>query len=143
MRLAYYDKFNKEVEFDIKPVMPEMKLWKTQCRIICIGEINGKQVHIDIPEGSETDGASIPVVLRPIVGGVWGKYGPGAVTHDDLYKGAGIHGFTRNECDLIFYGLMDYLGCSWLRKRTIYAGLYVGGWVAWNRYKNENIKKIA
>lgn len=133
--LLFIDENGVRTKFDIQPVMPDMEFWKTECDILYFGEISAHVVT-----GFETDGASIPVALRPLVGGPWGKHGPAAVVHDKLYK---HNGCTRKQADDAMLDIMEILGVGWIRRQAIHKGLRIGGWVAWGEYRREPVKDVA
>ena len=86
---------------------------------------------IKVPTGLKTDLGSIPAALQ------WlfptdGKAVLGYVLHDYLYK-TGL--YTRNECDDILEEAMKLLDVSYWKRRSVRAGLKVGGWVAWNNHR--------
>jgi len=126
--IFYTDEKGFPTEFDIKPVMPEMKFWKTQCNIHYIAD----KFRVIVPIGFETDGASIPEFLQPIVGGMWGPYGPAAIVHDYGYK---YNKHKRKVWDGAMFIIMTLLGVDWLTKRKIYWGIRAGGWYTWNKYR--------
>lgn len=89
---------------------------------------------ITIPEGFETDFASVPQILWSVIP-PWGKYGKAAVLHDYLYK-SGI--FERGRCDDIFLEAMEVLDVSWIKRKIIYRGVRMGGWIAWNSHRKND-----
>lgn len=94
--------------------------------------------------GFDTDGASIPSVVRPLIN-------PGSqlrfasLPHDVAYWyqavscEPGARKLLREEADLIILEAMEACGCSWFLRKTVYSQLRLWGWVAWNA----NIKKRA
>lgn len=105
--------------------------------------------------GLITDFASIPWLLRPIVGAAWGWYGKAAVGHDDLYK---TQKFTRKQSDDCLLRMMRallmvdlYLNAfarffQLTYRRTqmyeIYSGVRIGGWYAWNQHAKQNAMEV-
>lgn len=90
---------------------------------------------IRIPKGFLCDLASIPRIFRPILS-VNGDHREAAILHDWLYykKGhAALSIFTREECDKLFLEAMLESGVSKAKSYLMFAGVRVGGWVAWNR----------
>lgn len=76
----------------------------------------GSGLLIEVPSGFETDGASIPLVLRPVLA-VWGTYGRAAAVHDFGYRclrSGSPHGEmpTRQAVDAEFYAAMLACGTS-------------------------------
>jgi hypothetical protein len=91
---------------------------------------------ISVPSGFVTDFASVPRLFWRLLP-PWGPYSPAALVHDKLYqKGKiGQRVIDRFEADWIFLELLcDLKVASWQRA-LLYAGVRVGGWVAWNRYR--------
>lgn len=86
---------------------------------------------IKVPAGLKTDFASVPQIFWNILP-PWGKYGKAAVLHDWLYAN---QEFTRSFCDDILFESMVALGCGWWVSHTIWSGVRIGGWVAWNGHK--------
>lgn len=81
---------------------------------------------IIVPVGFETDYASVPR-------GLWnlfppnGKYAPGAVVHDYLYRRTLL---DRKVCDQILMEAMQVLGVSWLTRHLIYRAVRLFGGAA-------------
>lgn len=98
-------------------------------------------------EGMVTDLASIPLIIRWLVPKV-GKDAQGAVVHDQVYR----DGFmlirigavekhvpvSRSMADGIYWQAMKALKVQRWRREAIYRGLQIGGWVVWNKYREEN-----
>lgn len=86
---------------------------------------------VDVPQGFESDFASVPRLLWPIFP-PWGTYGPAAHGHDWLYWSQGQAGkMTKVQCDRMFLEMMATSGV-WLPKRTIlYEAVRRFGQFAW------------
>ncbi len=95
---------------------------------------------ITVPGDSKfyTDFASIPRFLWPI----WppfGDYEAAAVLHDFLYYSGTT---TREEADKVFRDVMIWLNkqdgydISGFTRWSLYRGVRMGGWVAWNNYRD-------
>jgi hypothetical protein len=82
-----------------------------------------------IPEGFISDFASVPRFFWRILP-PWGRYAPAAVAHDYLYANGLI--CSRKEADLIFLKLMENLGVSWWKRKTMYQAVRMFGGNAWN-----------
>ncbi len=95
-------------------------------------EGSGKKIHI--PEGFKTDFASVPRIFWSYIP-PWGKYGPASVLHDFLYM---RQLYSRGKSDKIFLEAMKVLKVSWIKRRLIYGGVRMGGWVAWRSHKKRN-----
>ena len=84
-----------------------------------------------VPEGFESDGASVPRFL-------WGSVSPqihpstlrGAVAHDFLCRTT-PDGWTRKEADELFYDLIREDGLSWWKAQKAYWGVRLFGGGAW------------
>ena len=100
-----------------------------------------KNYHIIVPAGFETDYASIPRILWPILS-PWGNYREAAVVHDYLYQNIGkiktptsFVCYNRKACDKIFLLAMLLSNVSTIKAKTLYHGVRLGGWKTWNNYK--------
>jgi len=94
---------------------------------------------ITVPVGFITDFASIPTLLRSFINPV-GRIRPAALVHDYIYSKTGIlhdRTLTRKECDKEFLKIMKVVKMNWFKSRLAYRGVRIGGWVGWNRRKNE------
>ena len=89
---------------------------------------------IIVPEGFETNLASVPAIFWPILPRD-GDYAPAAIVHDWLYGCHELDGrpCTRAEADGVMLEAMEALGVGWLRRWTLYAAVRVGAWWAWWR----------
>lgn len=109
----------------------------------------GSTERVIIPTGFITDFASIPRVLWNILPPT-GRYGKAAVIHDWLYqkqiitvlwpevgKAVGARLVDRAEADHILLEGMQALEVGWLTRSTIYSGVRTGGWVTWDKYRNQ------
>lgn len=87
---------------------------------------------IEIPAGEETDFASIPRFLWPILPPT-GSYTRAAVVHDKLYSDhrKGLGHYSRAYADSILLEAMKDCECGKLVRWTIWFGVRLGGWVAW------------
>jgi hypothetical protein len=96
-------------------------------------------LNIVAPKGLITDYGSIPKILHNIISPT-GKATYGYVIHDLLYQ-TGM--FERSKCDAILDEAMKVLNVGWFTRKTVMAGLKVGGWVAYNNYrKREQNEKL-
>ena len=86
-----------------------------------------------VPRGFVTDFASVPRL--PFV--FWlagGKATKAAVVHDFLYRKSGV---TRADADAVFAEAMKATGQAAWRRGLMWAGLRLGGWVAYKNAENE------
>lgn len=91
--------------------------------------VEGRET-IKVPEGFETDLASVPRV--PVVYLAVGNIGhKAAVLHDWLYA---TNYFDRAKCDLLFYHALRESGIGYLNAQAMYLGVRVGGSGAYNFY---------
>lgn len=93
-----------------------------------------------VPRGAKTDGASIPRLLWPIIGGPFeGKFRTAAVIHD-YYCDVRIRPWR--SVHRMFYEAMRTSGVEELQAKTIYAGVVYAG-PRWSETTiiNENLKR--
>ena len=91
------------------------------CNYLCrSGEL------ITIPAGTTTDGASTPQAVWNVLP-PFGAYWKAAVLHDYLYR---VTKRPKHECDDLLKEAMESLGVDEPEILTIYAGVVVGGEVA-------------
>jgi len=85
-----------------------------------------------IPEGFDSDGASIPQLAWRLVGHPFDmRYLLQAVFHDWLYR---FQPLSRKVSDKVLY--TDTKGrLCWFRRLCIYIALRAFGWIAWNNHK--------
>jgi hypothetical protein len=83
---------------------------------------------IEVPQGFETDFASVPRFFWRIVP-PWGRYSPAAVVHDYLYQSGTLE---RYEADRVFLTLMQRLGVSAWKRNVMYEAVRLFGGSAWN-----------
>lgn len=90
-----------------------------------------------VPEGFETDFASVPRLLRWLYA-PFGKYTQASILHDYFYSGKGVK--TRKEADKLFYEA----GCSsFMRKIGMYPMYFAVRYFAWYAYTSPSGKKGA
>ncbi len=82
---------------------------------------------ITVDEGFQTDFASVPLLLSPIVAR-WGRHGKAAVVHDFLYWDQGRN---KKQSDEIFREAMGVLGVAGWRKFLIYQAVKWFGGGSW------------
>lgn len=103
-----------------------------------------KNLTVTCPKGMRTDLASIPRAMRWLFKG-HNKYTYGAIPHDFLYSSLGrfegeeglLHTFSRKQCDRVLYEACLDAGVPKWKAWSIYSGVRVGGWAAWNSCKNK------
>ncbi len=97
---------------------------------------DGELIDI-VPEGVETDGASIPRCLWWLIGTPEEEYFEESVYHDYLtnYPEENSH-VTRREADQMFFDHLKAIPRKKLPRWKVYAmwlGVRLGGWKSWNR----------
>lgn len=85
-----------------------------------------------IPKNFETDLASIPKIIWPIVSPAHSSLMRPAIIHDWFYRKNCK--FSRFQTDLIFYYMLKNDGISEFSATTMYAAVRIFGW----NYYNEN-----
>lgn len=91
-------------------------------------------VQVYIPEGFKTDLGSIPQLLQ----GIFPKDGKAMfayILHDYLYY-TGI--YSQFECDSMLDEAMKSLKVNWMTRKSVRAGLALGGWVAYNNHRKRS-----
>ncbi len=102
-----------------------------------ISKKNGGGTSTVLP-GFITDCASIPWLVRPLIGPKTGKYAPAAVDHDWLFQHPedGVEeARTRRQVDQVFLEGLQDVGVGWWRRSTMYCAVRVGGGGAWSGYR--------
>ncbi|MBX3747302.1 MAG: DUF1353 domain-containing protein [Verrucomicrobiae bacterium] len=112
--------------------------------------LGDRDLRIIVPRGTISDGASVPRVLWTITGITPdGLHRPAALVHDWFYRHRGevmvgrrwagcshweslVTHWTRDESDRLFARLLRESGVSKPRRRLMYLGVRVGGWMAWH-----------
>lgn len=90
-----------------------------------------------VPENFRSDGASMPRLFWRLIGHPFQmQYLREAILHDWLYR---TQPCSRALADRIFYELLAGKVKPW-RRRLIYLGLRLGGWIAWRQNRKELIK---
>jgi hypothetical protein len=85
---------------------------------------------LEIDSGFDTDGASIPWLLRPLIGQPFDpNFIAPALAHDALYR---AHLCTRSQADAELRELMQLNGpVASAKNWRFWCGVRVGGWVPW------------
>lgn len=98
------------------------------CKNFCVNY--RRAVHV-VPAGFVTDFASVPRFLWSIFP-PHGRYSPAAVFHDWLYQYGPL---TRAGADKAFLESMAALKVPLWQRLAMYAGVRLGGGVAWEKYR--------
>ena len=102
-----------------------------------------KDFPILIPAGFRTDGASIPLMLRPFFER-YGKNTKAAVIHDFLYSKFNDTGINRELADKIFLFILKENGVSYRVRKVMYKAVRMFGEVFWEKkLRNEGYKNQA
>jgi len=106
----------------------------------------GSPLLVRCEAGMKTDLASVPLAVRWLVPKV-GRDAQASAVHDRTYRdGMAIVRIGEREqmvpiargvADSLYHEAMVALGVGWWRRKAIYSGLKVGGWAAWNRYREK------
>ena len=91
-----------------------------------------KDFPILIPAGFRTDGASIPLMLRPFFER-YGKNTEAAVIHDFLYSKFNDTGINRELADKIFLFILKETGVSYSVRKVMYKAVRMFGEVFWEK----------
>jgi len=83
-----------------------------------------------VPAGFCTDFASIPRPLQGFLDAV-NDVAPAAVIHDFLYTSQMFE--DRANADGVFFDALRANGVGWMRARTLWAGVRLGGWIKWGK----------
>jgi len=101
--------------------------------------VNKKEFFV--PASFETDLASIPKIVWPIMGPAHSKLINPAIIHDWLYRKT--CDFSRFQADLIFYSMLKSNGVSELRASIMYYAVRIFGWNYYNEdYCEEEYKDL-
>lgn len=89
---------------------------------------DGGGIAVIVPQGCQTDFASIPRILWPIFP-PWGKYTRAAILHDYLYSSSGK--CSRFLADALFRDAMRELGVPVWKRVVMYYAVRLFGHLAW------------
>jgi len=110
-------------------------VWIVTKRLVYASKFSG---YITIPEGFETDFASVPRL--PIVYRAWGdRAHREAVLHDYLYRVGSVPMLSRALCDDIFLESMESRCVKWKIRKPMYYGVRLFGWSAYRKRSVEDI----
>jgi hypothetical protein len=120
----------------------------------------GEELRLTVPEGFESDGASVPRLLWSLTGIERdGVHRAAALLHDFLYKHAGEipygaqmiligeewspygSGWTRKDADKLFARVLRESGVGKVRRRLMYLGVRLGGWRPWGKVQREMLQR--
>lgn len=132
------------------PIPGSGRIYRLVEKYVCYWNEKGKVYRLEIPEGYECDGASVPRILWSISDltpdGV--VRGP-ATIHDRIYENKGrvaglsvlengnwsnsIRVFTRKEADQLFRVYMKAAGVNKTTRRRAYWAVRIFGYFAWKK----------
>ena len=99
--------------------------------------VGGWDAVVHVMPGFKTDGASIPRLLWPIFGS---PYDPdiiaAAIGHDAMYRGRIV---PRRDADNAFRDMMEANGIPARKRRRIWLGVRLFGWITWLRHTPESV----
>ena len=102
-----------------------------------------KDFPIIVPKGFRTDGASIPLVLRPFFER-YGKNTEAAVIHDFLYSKFNDTGINRELADQIFLFILKENVVYYSVRKVMYKAVRMFGEIFWEKkLRNEGYKNQA
>lgn len=89
--------------------------------------------QIVVPAGFIWDGGSVPRLFWNLVD-PWGAASKAYLLHDWLYS---TQDRSRLVSDAILMEAMEVLGVAFWKRKVIYRGVRLGGWVAWGQHKKQ------
>lgn len=108
----------------------------------------GEEWSIFIPAGFQYDGISNPRFFWMVTGITPDGLGrAAALVHDWIYRHAGalpkgsflkdgrncVDAWSREQTDKLFANMLDRAGVSKFRRRLMYLGVRIGGWMFWRK----------
>ena len=116
-------------ELDVKEI--DEGTWELQAPLVYQSDFLNRTIMV--PAGFKTDFASVPRV--PLVYLAYGdRAHREAVVHDFLYD---YGKYPRSWCDHVFYEAMGSRGKPLFVRAGMWAGVRLGGWVAWNEHRRQ------
>lgn len=105
----------------------------------------GEKDRFVVPKGFRTDFTSTPWFLRWFIPRT-GKYTKAAVVHDFFYRvrpvveiGGILEKISQRDADGIMKRIAKELGTIWIRRKAIYRGLRMFGWLTWNKLRRQEM----
>lgn len=91
-------------------------------------------VTVTVPKGYTTDFASIPDLFKWYVNNDDWRIVRPACCHDYMYETHQVVGgfISRKQADDLFYEMLRVEGMGWLKARLMWAGVRIGGFIAWD-----------
>lgn len=108
----------------------------------CVGAADSN-IIIDVPAGFITDFGSVPKAVWNLIPPVGGPCDKAYVIHDMLYQYPYVqwtepveaHLISRGYADSVLNEAMQVLNVGRLLRWSVYTGVRVGGWKAWDGYR--------
>ena len=99
--------------------------------------VGGWDVVVHVMPGFRTDGASIPRLLWRVFGSPYDPdIFPAAIAHDALYRGEIV---PREDADCNFLVMMAVSGVPKIKRRLVWLGVRLFGWITWLRHTPEGV----
>jgi len=115
-------------ELDAKLIKDD-RIWKLDSPLIYESDILGL---IEVPEGFETDLASVPRV--PFVYMMWGgKAHREGVLHDYLFRIDSVPLASYSQANKVFFEAMTVRGKPDYVRYPMWWGVVLGGWIAYHK----------
>lgn len=116
-RVGPIDRFPRPLQTELQP---DRKTWRLLAPFSYLDPDHGL---IEVPEGFETDFASVP--RWPLTFALLGQYGhAAAVVHDWLYRNGSL---LRKDADRVFLNALRSSGIARWRAYLMFAGVRIGG----------------
>ncbi|MDB5906519.1 MAG: hypothetical protein JWP34_633 [Massilia sp.] len=101
---------------------------RNMCLLEAFWYVDPRGRRWNAPQGSVTNGASIPRTLWSSIGSPFtGNYRRASIIHDVAIRTAGI---VRAEADAMFYFACLAGGCMLMESKLLYAGVRIGSWTS-------------
>lgn len=125
--------FDFITKLDVTPVDGSTDYWTLNNDLLLY--IDGPY-YVIVPEGFDTDFASVPRLLWTIIP-KWGTYGKAAVVHDFMYRHKQL---PRDKADLIFHDCMIYNGVPAWKAKLMYLAVRAFGGFSYGKIVTPGLK---
>ena len=105
-------------------------------------------IKLSIKEGGDTDGGSIPSLLKGAFDPLLDKTAHGFIFHDELWRHRYVyqdlfaaHGITFTQTNRIMKEIHDQAGCGWFARNFTRLGVRYGGYWKWT-HPSDAIKEV-
>ncbi len=88
-----------------------------------VGSFDAPAEVIEVPDGFQFDGASVPLPFRALVPMAHPDYIQAAALHDWMLESGR---YTRRECDRVFFEALGVLGMAEPWRRIMFAAVRIG-----------------